>query len=59
MPIQTIQRLIWDAILILREADLMTNKEATSICLVRFTWTPEEAKAKLIELQERYITRKQ
>ena len=55
MPIQTIQKLIWDAILILRESELMTNKEAASIALVRFTWTPKEAKAKLIELQERYI----
>ena len=58
MPIQTIQRLLWDTILMLREAELMTNKEAASICLVRFTWTPEQAKARLTELQERYITRK-
>ena len=32
----------------------MTNKEAASICLVRFTWTPEQAKARLTELQERF-----
>lgn len=59
MDASRIQELIWDAILILRNANLMTSKEAASICLVRFTWTETRAMAKLKELQERYTAANQ
>lgn len=58
MPMQTVQQLIWENILNLREAGLMTNREAANLCLVRFTWTTEQARAKLTELKERYLNRK-
>jgi hypothetical protein len=38
MPMQVVQQLIWENILILREANLMTNREAADLCLMRFTW---------------------
>ncbi len=59
MDASKVQELIWDAILTLRNANLMTNKEAVSICLVRFTWTEARAKTKLKELQERYTAANQ
>jgi len=58
MPVQVVQQLIWENILKLREANLMTNREAADICLVRFTWIEEQARAKLKELEERYPNRK-
>ena len=58
MPVQAVQQQIWENILNLREANLMTNREAADICLVRFTWSEREAKAKLTELKERYSNRK-
>ncbi|RDV10736.1 hypothetical protein DXT99_25860 [Pontibacter diazotrophicus] len=58
VPVQAVQQLIWENILKLREAGLMTNREAADICLVRFTWTEEQAKARLAELKERYPNRK-
>ncbi|PRY13785.1 hypothetical protein CLV24_105155 [Pontibacter ummariensis] len=58
MPVQAVQQLIWENILKLREAGLMTNREAANLCLVRFTWSESEAKAKLTELKERYTNRK-
>ncbi|PRY13810.1 hypothetical protein CLV24_105180 [Pontibacter ummariensis] len=45
-------------ILKLREAGLMTSREAASLCLVRFTRTTEQAEACLRELEERYPDRK-
>lgn len=53
-----VQQLIWENIPKLREANMMTNREAANLCLVRFTWTPEQAKARLTELKERYPNRK-
>lgn len=58
MPMQVVQQLIWDTLLELREACLVTNREAADICLVRFTWTEEQAKAKLTELEERHLAKK-
>lgn len=58
VPVQVVQQQLWENILKLREAGLMTNREAANLCLVRFTLTPEQAKAKLTELEERYPTRK-
>ncbi|MFD3002614.1 hypothetical protein ACFS7Z_19745 [Pontibacter toksunensis] len=53
-----VQQLIWENILKLREANMMTNREAANLCLVRFTWSEKEARAKLTELKERYPNRK-
>ncbi len=50
----TTQAMLWNTILLLRGAGLMTNREAANICLVHFTWTQEQAEARLQELQERY-----
>ena len=55
--VQAVQQQIWENILNLREAGLMTNREAANLCLVRFTWTEEQAKARLKELEERYTNR--
>ena len=57
MPMQAVQQSIWENILKLREEGLMTNREAANLCLVRFTWSESEAKAKLTELKERYPNR--
>ncbi|WP_162055800.1 hypothetical protein [Pontibacter pamirensis] len=53
-----VQQLIWENILKLREAKMMTNREAANLCLVRFTWSEKEARAKLTELKERHLNRK-
>ncbi|RDV11908.1 hypothetical protein DXT99_23680 [Pontibacter diazotrophicus] len=58
MPLQAVQQQLWNNILKLREAGLMTNREAANICLVCFTWTEEQARHRLTELKERYLTRK-
>ncbi|GHA81836.1 hypothetical protein [Pontibacter akesuensis] len=59
MAAETTQALLWDTILMLRGTGRMTSREAAAICLVRFTWTPEQAKAKLEGLQERlYIVKR-
>ncbi|RDV11105.1 hypothetical protein DXT99_25160 [Pontibacter diazotrophicus] len=58
LPLQAVQQQVWSNILKLREAGLMTNREAADICLVRFTWTLEQAIARLAELKERYLNRK-
>lgn len=59
IPVQAVQQLIWKGILKLRASGLMTNREAANLCLVRFTWTKEQATAKLAELEERNPNRKQ
>lgn len=57
MPLNAIQALLWDAVLLLKTTGEMSQKEAASLCLVRFTWSREQAQSKLEELQKRLINK--
>ncbi|QCR23762.1 hypothetical protein [Pontibacter sp. SGAir0037] len=50
MTLQAIQSLLWGALMNLKQSGQLTEREAASIALVRFTWTREQALQKLNKL---------